>query len=599
MPAAPEASPPADPLVFARNLAEAGMKAQAIAAEFFARQAGGALHTPLDPLNIGGAFADFYAHLLQNPSRLVERQMEWWQDCVQLWQHAAQKMLGEEEGTPSPVENESRDKRFKDPAWQENAVFDFIRQAYLVSARFLQETAADTEGMEPHTARKVDFYTRQFVDALSPSNFLFTNPEVLRVTLESGGENLVSGLQNMLEDLECGKGAFRIRMTDENAFQLGKNLALTPGKVVFRNALLELIQYSPATEQVFQTPVLFIPAWINKYYILDMQPDNSMVKWLVDQGHTVFVISWANPDETLGRKSFDDYMQEGPLAALDAIEQATGEKRVSAVGYCLGGTLLSITLSWLHARGRQERIASATYLTTMIDFSEAGELSVFIDDAQLSGMEARMSEKGYLDGADMAMTFNMLRANDLIWSFVVNNYLLGKDPFPFDLLYWNADSTRMPAVMHSFYLRNMYQQNKLREPGGITIAGVPIDVRRIETPTLIVSAREDHIAPWKSTYAATRLYQGPVDFVLAASGHIAGMVNPPARKKYSYWTNPTLPASPDAWLEGAQETPGSWWPRWGEWLAAHAGEKIPARVPGAGALPALADAPGEYVKVKS
>jgi polyhydroxyalkanoate synthase len=535
--------------------------------------------------------------LLQNPEKLMEQQLALWQDYLQVWQHTTQKFLGEE--SAPPVAPDTRDRRFKDPAWQESAVFDFIKQSYLVTARWLQQTVADVDGLEPHEARKLDFYTRQFVDAMAPSNFVLTNPEVLRTTLETGGANLVHGLQNMLSDLERGQGNLRISMTDYTAFEVGKNLATTPGKVVFRNELMELLQYAPTTKEVHKTPVLLIPAWINKFYILDMQPENSIVKWLVDQGHTVFVISWVNPTEELGRKRFDDYMLEGPLAALDAIEQATGEKSINAVGYCLGGTLLSITLAWLHAKGRQSRIASATYLTTMVDFTEAGELSVFIDEEQLQQMETRMSEKGYLEGADMAMTFNMLRANDLIWSFVVNNYLLGKDPFPFDLLYWNADATRMPATMHSFYLRNMYQQNKLAQPGGITIENVPIDLRTIKTTSFIVSAREDHIAPWKSTYAATQIYGGPIEFVVAASGHIAGMVNPPAKQKYSHWTNNTLAPSPDAWFEGAKETPGSWWPRWDAFLAKASPEKVPARRPGDGKLKPLADAPGEYVRIKS
>lgn len=591
--------PPHDMVQFTRNLLQATAQAQAVLQGFLTRQAADAMNTPADPMNVGKAFMDMYLNLWQNPGKVVERQMTLWQDYMQVWEHSAKRFMGEEEAPPAPVEADSRDRRFKDPAWQNSALFEFIKQAYLVTARWMQETASEVEGLDAPTARKIDFYTRQFVDAMAPSNFALTNPEVLRTTLETGGENLVKGLQHMLADLERGKGLLRIRMSDENAFEVGKNLATTPGKVVFRNDLIELLQYTPTTKEVYKTPVLMIPAWINKFYILDMQPDNSMVKWLTGQGHTVFVISWVNPDERLGRKRFDDYMLEGPLAALDAIEKATGEKRVNAVGYCLGGTLLSITLAWLQAKGQASRVASVTYLTTMVDFSEAGELSVFIDEEQLRSMESRMSEKGYLEGADMAMTFNMLRANDLIWSFVINNYLLGKDPFPFDLLYWNADSTRMPALMHSFYLRNMYQRNLLVKPGAVVIDGVPIDLGTVKTPTLIVSAREDHIAPWKSTYAGTQIYGGPKQFILAASGHIAGMVNPPARQKYSYWTNESLPSAPDAWYEGAKESPGSWWPRWHEFLAGHAGEKVPARVPGEGKLKVLGDAPGEYVKVKS
>ncbi len=596
-----DTAPRHDALRFAQNMMEVADRTQRILKEFLAHQASDAMATPadafqFDPLNVAGAFMDMYTQMLKSPGKLLEKQVELWQQYLQLWQHSTCKLLGEE--SASPLAGDTRDKRFKDPAWQENAVFDFIRQSYLVTSRWLQQTVHEVDGLDSRAARKIDFYTRQFVDAMAPSNFLLTNPEVLRTTLESGGENLVRGLNHMLEDLERGKGNLRISMTDQSAFEIGRNLALTKGKVVFRNELIELIQYNPTTEKVHEIPTLFIPAWINKYYILDLQAENSMVKWLVGQGHTVFVVSWVNPDEQLAKKSFDDYMQDGMLAAFDAVEKATGVKQLNAVGYCLGGTLLAITLAWLTAKKQADRVASATYFTTMIDFAEAGELSVFIDEEQLRTMESRMAEKGYLEGRDMAMTFNMLRANDLIWSFVVNNYLLGKDPFPFDLLYWNADSTRMPAAMHSFYLRNFYQNNLLKDPGAIRVGGVPIDLRTIKIPAMFLSAREDHIAPWKSTYAATQIFSGPIDFVLAASGHIAGMINPPARNKYSYWTNASLPASPDAWLSGAKETAGSWWPHWDKWLRTHAGKEVDARTPGSGALKTLGDAPGEYVKVK-
>ncbi|RMD61794.1 MAG: alpha/beta fold hydrolase, partial [Alphaproteobacteria bacterium] len=369
--------------------------------------------------------------------------------------------------------------------------------------------------------------------------------------------------------------------------------------VVYQNDLMQLIQYTPTTETVFKRPLLIIPPWINKYYILDLREKNSFVKWAVEQGHTVFIISWVNPDEKLARKTFDDYMTEGPLAALDAIEKATGEGDANVIGYCLGGTLLAATLAYLAAKRKARCVASATFLTTMIDFAEAGELGVFIDEEQLTALEQKMSKKGYLEGADMATTFNMLRANDLIWSFVVNNYLLGKEPFPFDLLYWNSDSTRMPAAMHSFYLRKMYQENLLVKPGGITLKGTPIDLRKIKTPSFFLSTKEDHIAPWKSTYAATQIFSGPVTFVLAASGHIAGVVNPPAAGKYSYWTNPECPKTPDAWLNEAEEHPGSWWPEWGKWVERYAGEKVPARIPGTGKLEVIEDAPGSYVKIKA
>lgn len=490
------------------------------------------------------------------------------------------------------------DKRFKDPAWDENAVFDYMKQSYLLTSRWMQSTIKSVEGVDDKTARKVDFYTRQFVDAMSPTNFVMTNPAVLRTTMETGGENLVKGLENLLSDMEDGNGQLRIRMTDTDAFTLGQNIAVTPGQVVFQTDLMQLIQYAPTTEQALKKPLLIIPPWINKYYILDLQAKNSLVKWAVDQGHTVFMVSWVNPDKPLADKGFSDYMLEGPLAALDAIQKATGEREINAVGYCLGGTLLASTLAYMAVKG-DDRIATATYLTTMTDFAEAGELSVFIDEEQLAALELKMNQRGYLDGAEMANTFNMLRANDLIWSFVVNNYLLGKEPFPFDLLYWNSDATRMPAAMHSFYLRNMYQKNLLIQPGGITLDGVAIDLRKIKTPSFILSTREDHIAPWKSTFAATKLYSGPVKFVLAASGHIAGVVNPPAAKKYSHWTNPDTSLSADAWFETATEAPGSWWTEWDAWVKEQDGARVPARVVGKGKLKPIEAAPGSYVAVRA
>jgi polyhydroxyalkanoate synthase len=459
----------------------------------------------------------------------------------------------------------------------------------------MQGVVKDVDGLDDHTAKKVDFYTRQFVDAMAPSNFVMTNPEVLRATVESRGENLLKGLNNLLDDLERGKGNLSIKMTDYDAFKVGENIAVTPGKVVYQNDLIQLLQYTPTTEKVFETPLLIVPPWINKFYILDLRPKNSFIKWAVDQGHTVFVISWVNPDETLAAKDFADYMREGTLAAMDAIEKATGQKQVDAIGYCLGGTLLTCTLAYLAAKG-EDRVKSATFFTTMTDFKEPGELGVFIDEEQLAALEDKMSLHGYLDGRDMATTFNMMRANDLIWSFVVNNYLLGKDPFPFDLLYWNSDSTRMPAAMHSFYLRKMYQENKLIEAGGIELNGVKIDLSTIKTPIYMLSTREDHIAPWQSTYALTQHVSGPVKFVLSASGHIAGVVNPPAANKYCYWTNTKKPKNPDVWIAGATEEPGSWWTDWQKWVEKFAGKQIEPRQPGAGKLKVIEEAPGAYVK---
>jgi polyhydroxyalkanoate synthase len=593
-PAEPSVKLP-DPVEFSRTMAKIAERSQRLVSEFLARQQGGGEQLGMgDPLNLGSAFLEMTTKLMSDPVKLVQAQMSLWQDYMTLWQNATLRVLGQE--TKPTVEAAPGDRRFKDAAWEENMLFDFIKQSYLLSARWVQRTVAQVEGLDPKTAKKVDFYTRQFVDALAPSNFVLTNPEVLKATLESGGENLAKGLENMLKDLERGKGRLAIKMTDMDAFKVGTNIATTPGKVIYQNDLMQLIQYEPTTKDVDKRPLILMPPWINKYYILDLREKNSFIRWAVAQGITVFVISWVNPDEKLAAKSFEDYMFEGPLAALDAVEQATGEKDVNFIGYCIGGTLLSATLSYMAAK-KDTRIHSATYFTTMTDFAEAGELSVFIDEEQLSALEDRMRKSGgYLDGAAMATTFNMLRANDLIWSFVVNNYLLGKEPFPFDLLYWNSDATRMPYAMHSFYLRKMYQENLLVQPGGITLGGVPIDLRKIKTPTFMLATREDHIAPWRSSYAATQLFAGPVRFCLAASGHIAGVVNPPEPPKYSHWVNEKIYKTPEEWLANATQHPGSWWPEWRKWLHQHAGGQVPARKPGDGKLKPIEDAPGSYVK---
>jgi polyhydroxyalkanoate synthase len=486
------------------------------------------------------------------------------------------------------------DARFKDVEWSDNFLFDFIKQSYLIAARHTQHAVAGVQGLPEESQKKIAFFTRQYVDALAPSNFAATNPQVLRETLASGGQNLIKGLNNLLADIEKGEGQLRISMTDEAAFQLGRNVATTPGKVVFQNELLQLIQYLPSTPEVFRRPLLIIPPWINKYYILDLRASNSFIKWAVDQGHTVFVVSWVNPDAKLAAKGFDDYLTEGALAAMDAVLQATGETRLNVIGYCLGGTLLGATLAWLAAKG-DDRVASATFFVSLLDFSQPGELGVFIDEAQVANLERRMNERGYLEGSEMASTFNMLRSNDLVWSFVINNYLMGKDPFPFDLLYWNSDSTRMPARMHSFYLRNMYLKNLLGVPGGIELAGVKMDLPKVKLPAYFISTAEDHIAPWKTTYKGAQYLGGPVRFVLGGSGHIAGIVNPPAAKKYHYWTSETFPATADEWFGAAQQHPGSWWDDWQQWIGArNADDKVPARIP----ANALEDAPGTYVTHK-
>ncbi len=595
-PQGPEIKIP-DPVEMSRNMARIAEQSQRLVGDFLQRQNGenGGGGSPKDMFHIGAAFLEMTARLMADPAKLVQAQMSLWQDYMALWQRTTQRLLGQE---AAPVVAPTKeDKRFKDSAWDENTLFDYIKQSYLLTARWLQSTVREVDGMDDKTAKKVDFYTRQFVDAMAPSNFVLTNPEVLRATMESGGENLVKGLENLLGDLERGKGQLAISMTDYKKFEVGKNIAATPGQVIYQNDLMQLIQYNPTTEQQHKRPLLIVPPWINKFYILDLRPANSLVKWLCDQGHTVFIISWVNPDEKLAGKTWEDYMTQGPLAAFDAIEQATGEHDLNMIGYCIGGTLTASTLAYMAAKG-DDRVKSVMYLVTLTDFTEPGELSVFIDEEQLAALEEKMNSQGYLNGQSMAVTFNMLRANDLIWSFVVNNYLLGKDPFPFDLLYWNSDATRMPAAMHSFYLRNMYQRNLLVQPGGISLKGVDIDLSTIKTPTFMLSTREDHITPWKSTYAATQLYGGPVKFVLAASGHIAGVVNPPTANKYSHFTNTKLPKDPEQWIAGARQVEGSWWPEYSKWVQKYAGPKVPARTPGDGALKVIEAAPGSYVKVR-
>ncbi len=591
----PQSPPNYDPAELARAYAEIAQRSSQIVSRYLATHNGSATPAFNDELGIGKAFYDMMGKLFADPSKIADTQMKMWQDYSSLWQNSMLRFWGLD--AKPVIETPKGDRRFKHEDWQQNFLFDYIKQSYLITARNLHEMVSSVKGLDENTAKKVDFYTRQYIDAMSPSNYLATNPEVLRETINSGGQNLLKGLNNLLEDLESGDGKLRVKMTDASAFEVGRNLATTPGKVVYQNELMQLIQYKPSTPQVWQRPLLIIPPWINKFYILDMRENNSFVRWAVAQGHTVFMVSWVNPDLTNARCSFDDYLKKGPLAALDAIEQATGEKSINAIGFCLGGTLLACALGYLAAK-KDDRIASATFLATMIDFSEPGELEVFIDEQQVANLEKKMEERGYLEGAEMANTFNMLRANDLIWSFVVNNYLLGKAPFPFDLLYWNSDSTRMPAAMHSFYLRNMYLRNILRTPGGITLDGVAIDLTKVKTPTYFISTVDDHIAPWKSTYAGAQLFAGETRFVLGGSGHIAGIMNPPVANKYGYWTQDKLADTPQAWFEAAKQQPGSWWTDWAQWAEPKALEKIPARKPGAGKLRALEDAPGSYVKVK-
>jgi polyhydroxyalkanoate synthase len=597
-PAAPEATSPyllGDPGQFAQNMMRVGVQSQKLLADFLKRQAGKSGPEPFDPLNITGAFTALVRGMAENPAQIVEAQFELWRGFLTLWESTARKMLG---GESEPVVVPGAgDKRFKDKDWQENQVFDFIKQSYLLTANWIQSTVGKVELEDADARKRVDFYTKQFVDAIAPTNFVLTNPEVLRATMQSNGENLVKGLDNLLEDIERGDGQLSIRQSAD-AFTPGKNIAITPGKVIFRNELLELLQYEPTTAEVYERPLLIFPPWINKFYILDLRPENSFIKWLVAQGYTVFVASWVNPDKRLAMKSFEDYMREGIFGALDAVEQATGVRDPNVVGYCIGGTLLGSTLAYMAATN-DDRVHSATFWAAQVDFSEAGDLTVFVDEAQLESLQQQMEAAGgVLEGKKMATTFNMLRANDLIWSFVINNYMLGKQPMPFDLLYWNSDTTRMPEKTHLFYLRECYKENALAR-GKMVLGGKKLDLTKVTIPIYLQSAKEDHIAPYRSIYKATRLYKGPVRFILAGSGHIAGVINAPVAKKYQYWTNDALPEKADDWVAGAKEHPGSWWPDWDAWLSKQSGPKIPARKPGDGKLHTLGDAPGVYVKVKA
>ena len=544
-----------------------------------------------DPLHLTGAAARLQARLAADPALLAGAGGGLVRSWAALWTYGASRALGiEAEPVARPDEE---DRRFRDRAWNEIPWFDFMKQAYLVNAHACMSLLAGA-GLGERDRNKLEFAARQVIDALAPTNFLPTNPEALRAAFESGGASVLDGVAHFLRDLDPETGRLDVRMCAPESFVVGESVAATPGKVVFRNDLIELIQYAPATSKVRRRPLLLVPPWMNKFYVMDLRPGSSMVEWLVDRGHTVFVISWVNPDSSLAGKGFDDYMLEGPFAALEAIERATGEREVNAVGYCLGGILLGALAAWLEAKG-DARLASATYLATMVDFSDVGDVGVFIDEEGFPALESAIEAQGYLSGRQVADTWRALRANDLVWSFYVDSYLLGKEPPALDLLFWNSDPTNMPAAMHTFFMRNMYIENRLREPGGLVLAGEAIDVTGVTTPSYVLSAIEDHIAPWKTTYRTTQLFAGPVTFVLGGSGHIAGVVNPPAKRKYGYRTARDTPASPDAWLAGAREHRGSWWPHWDRWLERFGGGEVPARIPGAGGLPAIRDAPGSYV----
>ena len=557
-------------------------RGQQMMLEFWTKEHG---NTPLvaDPLGMMATWTQAWSAMLADPARLMEQQQRYLTEALQLWQRFLQ---------PPETRPPVKDKRFAGDAWAEAPAFDFLRQSYLLAANYTLEGARGLEGLDEKEKAKAQWLVRQYVDAMSPSNFALTNPEVLKKTAETGGANLIKGLEHLLEDLKSG----RMRMTDEDAFEVGRNVAVTPGKVVFQNRLFQLIQYAPTTDTVHAVPLLIFPPWINKYYILDLTAEKSFIRWAVAQGLTVFVVSWKNADESLADATIDTYVDEGFFTAIDTVRAICDVPAVHTIGYCVAGTTLAAVLAVLAARGEAAKVASATFFTAQVDFSECGDLGLFVDDPSIETIERLTSDKPVLDGRYMATTFNLLRSNDLIWNYVVNNYMLGKDYFPFDLLYWNSDATNVPARWHRQYLEQMYRDNLLVKPGGMTVLGVPIDLATVKTPSYVQGGKEDHIAPARSAFKLTKAFTGETRFVLAGSGHIAGVVNPPSQKKYQYWTSAAPAADFDAFVAAADETKGSWWPDWINWLAPRSGDQVPARMPGSGAFKTIEEAPGSYVK---
>ena len=581
------------------NLARAAMTAQGAMAEAALRQADGQAALSADPFHVAPALTEVMGHLAAKPDLMLRAQADLLTRYMDLWQNVVSRAAG---APAEPVVTPSRgDKRFNDPEWSEQPLFDVMKQSYLLTSNWLNSLvsqAAQEADADPLTKRRVEFFMKMLTDAFSPSNFLISNPVAMRQILESNGESLVRGMENFAADLERGHGELAISQTDMEQFQVGKNVATTPGKVVYQNDILQLIQYQPTTEQVHEIPLLIFTPWINKFYIMDLRPDNSLIKWLTEQGFTVFVTSWVNPDEHLAAKTFEDYMIEGVYDASQQVMKQCGVDRVNAVGYCIGGTLLSCTLAYMAAKG-DKRINSATFFAAQQDFEEAGDLRLFVSDDWLKDLEARIDAAGgFLPSKSMADTFNSLRANDLIWSFFVNNYLLGREPKPFDLLFWNADQTRMPKALHLFYLRHFYKENALSR-GELELGGVKLDMKKVTAPIYVQASRDDHISPFRSVYRGARLFGGPVTYMMSGSGHIAGVINHPAANKYQHWTNDALPATVDEWIAGAQEHPGSWWPHWAKWLKEKSGDMVPARDPTKGKLKPIEDAPGSYVQVRS
>ncbi|MDW6023918.1 class I poly(R)-hydroxyalkanoic acid synthase [Mesorhizobium sp. BAC0120] len=586
-----------DPERFALNLARMIEEAGKAAAAWSAPREKGELRDQVaEPVvDMVKTLSRLSEYWLSDPGRALEAQTRLFSGYLNVWANTVRR-VSTQEPVADVIEPERGDKRFQDPEWGKNAFFDFLKQTYLVTTRWANDLVEHAEGLDEHTKHKASFYVKQVANAVSPSNFIFTNPELFRETVASNGENLVRGMKMLAEDIEAGKGDLKLRQADHSPFEVGRNLATTPGKVVARSELAEIIQYEPTTEKVLKRPLLICPPWINKFYILDLNPEKSFIRWAVDQGHTVFVISWVNPDERHGTKDWEAYIREGIEYGLDTIEQATGEREINAIGYCVGGTLLAAALALMAQQG-DKRIRSSTFFTTQVDFTHAGDLKVFVDEDQVTALEHAMNSKGFLEGNKMARAFNMLRSGELIWPYVVNNYMRGKEPMPFDLLYWNADSTRMSAANHSFYLRNCYLENRLSK-GRMMLAGRAVSLADVKIPIYNLASREDHIAPARSVFLGSRFFGGDVEFVMAGSGHIAGVVNPPHRMKYQFWTGGKPAGEFEAWLAEATEHPGSWWPHWQKWIVEKDSRRVSARKPGK-KTSILGEAPGDYVKVRA
>ena len=579
------------------DLAEAWSKVIAGALNLASTSAERALdpHIPhaFDPSAPARAFGEFATHLWANPAELYKAQQQAASDWMKLWGSAASRAAGAP--TEALVAPERGDRRFNDPAWSEEPIFDYLKQAYLLTARRAVEMVEKAEGLDEATRARVEFFTRQYLNAISPANFAFTNPEALRRAIDTGSISLLSGLANLLADAADTPGIVNRRASEE--FELGVTIAATPGSVVYQNELMQLIQYAPSTDEVYRRPLLYIPPLVNKYYLLDLQPKSSLMRWLVEQGHTVFVVSWVNPGPELADRDMADYIRLGPIAALHAIEQATGERQVDMFGFCMGGTLVAMALAWLAAKGEGERVASATIIGSLVDFASLGQWSTFTEPEQLRAMERHLIHKGFMAAQDLQALFSAVRANDLIWSSVVNHYLMDREAPPSDILYWFADGAHIPRAFLLSYAQQLLRDNRLKEPGGVALDGVPLDLDAVKTPVLAISLKDDHVSAWQATYDSARLFGGEVSFLLGGSGHNAGVINPPSSNKHGYWVNDQMPESAEAWLEGATKQEGSWWPHWQSWLSKDAAaEKVEARIPGMGTLKALEPAPGSYVR---